>query len=61
VQAVDSKRERETGGRGAFRNPVWNQDFQFLVEDGPSQSLRITIYDSPYTGRAEVRFFAFAS
>jgi hypothetical protein len=53
-QAVDSKRERETGGRGSFKNPTWNQDFQFLVEDGPSQSLTVTIYDSPYTGRKEV-------
>lgn len=53
-QAVDSKRERETGGRGSFKNPTWNQDFQFLVEDGPTQSLEITIYDSPHTGRKEV-------
>ena len=52
---MDSKRERETGGRGAFKHPVWNQDFQFLVEDSPNQALRITIYDSPYTGRQEVR------
>jgi hypothetical protein len=54
TQAVDSKRERETGGRGSFRNPTWNQDFQFLVEDRPNQYLKITIYDSPYTGRSEV-------
>ena len=37
TQAVDSKRERETGGRGSFKNPTWNQEFQFLVEDGPNQ------------------------
>ena len=54
TQAVDSKREGETGGRGSFKNPTWNQEFQFLVEDGPNQYLKFTIYDSPYTGRTEV-------
>lgn len=53
-QAVDSKRERETGSRGSFRCPNWNQEFQFLVEDSPNQCVNITIYDSPYTGRTEV-------
>lgn len=53
-QAVDSKRERETGSRGSFRCPNWNQEFQFLVEDSPNQCVIITIYDSPYTGRTEV-------
>ena len=53
-QAVDSKRERETGSRGSFRCPNWNQEFQFLVEDSPNQCVMITIYDSPYTGRTEV-------
>ena len=53
-QAVDSKRERETGSRGSFRCPNWNQEFQFLVEDSPNQCVTITIYDSPYTGRTEV-------
>lgn len=56
TQAVDSKRERETGSRGSFRCPNWNQEFQFLVEDSPKQTVKITVYDSPYTGRVDVGF-----
>lgn len=55
TQAYNSKRQGETGGRGAFKNPTWDQEFHFLVEDAATQTVRITIYDSPYTGRTEVR------
>lgn len=55
-QAVDSKRERETGSRGSFRCPNWNQEFQFLVEDSPMQMVKVTVYDSPYTGRVDVGY-----
>lgn len=56
TQAVDSKRERETGSRGSFRCPNWNQEFQFLVEDSPMQTVKVTVYDSPYTGRVDVGY-----
>lgn len=49
-QAVQSKRDDDTGQDGTHRNPVWNQEFQFLVEDPRTQELLISVRDSHYTG-----------
>ncbi len=53
-QAVRSRRDSETSQTSTHRAPVWNQEFQFLVEDPSVQFLDITIGDSPITGRTEV-------
>jgi Ca2+-dependent lipid-binding protein len=53
-QAVQSRRDDDTSHAGRHRAPVWNQDFQFLVEDPATQTLDIWIGDSPMTGRTEV-------
>lgn len=36
-QAVRSRRDDDTSLAGSHRAPVWNQEFQFLVEDPMSQ------------------------
>ena len=36
-QAVESRREDDTSHPGVHRSPVWNQEFQFLVEDESKQ------------------------
>ena len=36
-QAVQSRREDDTSRAGMHRAPVWNQEFQFLVEDPQTQ------------------------
>lgn len=36
-QAVQSRREGDTSHPGRHRAPVWNQEFQFLVEDPATQ------------------------
>lgn len=54
-QAVQSKRDDDTGQDGTHRNPVWNQEFQFLVEDPRSQELLISLCDSHYTGAHPLR------
>ncbi len=53
-QAVRSRRDSETSQTSSHRAPVWNQEFQFLVEDPTVQTLDILIGDSPITGRTEV-------
>ncbi|KAG1678854.1 hypothetical protein FOA52_003522 [Chlamydomonas sp. UWO 241] len=53
-QAVRSRKEDETGTKGGHRAPVWNQEFQFLVEDVASQVLTIHVRDSHLTGRVEL-------
>ncbi|GMH35092.1 hypothetical protein BSKO_02960 [Bryopsis sp. KO-2023] len=53
-QAVMSKRESDTSYEGSHRNPLWNQEFEFLVEDTEQQVLEIFIKDSHITGRPEV-------
>ncbi|KAI7838615.1 hypothetical protein COHA_007622 [Chlorella ohadii] len=50
AQAVQSRRDDDTSHAGHHRAPVWNQDFQFLVEDTSNQVLEIWIGDSPMTG-----------
>ena len=53
-QAVQSKRENDTGTKGDHRRPIWNQEFEFLVENLGVQTLEVYIKDSPITGRPEV-------
>ena len=37
-QAVRSRRDDDTSHAGSHRAPVWNQEFQFLVENPNSQA-----------------------
>ena len=53
-QAVRSRREDATSHAGSHRAPVWNQEFQLLVEDPASQALAIEVRDSHLTGRPDV-------
>jgi len=53
-QAVRSRKDSETSQTSGHRAPVWNQEFQFLVEDPSVQTLEILIADSPITGRTDV-------
>eukprot|EP00210_Caulerpa_lentillifera_P007763 g7408.t1 len=53
-QAVISKRESETSLKGSHRRPIWNQEFEFLVENLQTQVLEVFIKDSHITGRPEV-------
>ena len=55
-QAVMSRKDNETSQRSRHRGPVWNQEFQFLVEDQSVQALEIWIMDSPITGRTDVAY-----
>lgn len=54
AQAVRSRKDSETSLPSRHRAPVWNQEFQFLVEDPTVQELELVIRDSPMTGRTEV-------
>ena len=53
-QAIRSRRDDATSHAGRHRAPVWNQEFQLLVEDPASQTLNIEIRDSHITGRPDV-------
>ncbi|GIL43724.1 hypothetical protein Vafri_1308 [Volvox africanus] len=53
-QAVQSRREGDTSHPGRHRAPVWNQEFQFLVEDPEIQVLEMLVKDSHLTGRTDV-------
>ena len=53
-QAVRSRRDDATSHAGSHRAPVWNQEFQLLVEDAAAQVLTIDVRDSHITGRADV-------
>jgi len=55
-QAVRSRKDNETSQRSRHRGPVWNQEFQFLVEDQSVQALEIWIMDNPITGRTDVAY-----
>lgn len=55
-QAVMSRKDNETSQPSRHRGPVWNQEFQFLVEDPSVQALEIWIMDSPMTGRTDVSY-----
>ena len=54
AQAVRSRKDSETSLPSRHRAPVWNQEFQFLVEDPAVQQLELVIRDSPMTGRTEI-------
>lgn len=55
-QAVMSRKDNETSQQSRHKGPVWNQEFQFLVEDSSVQALEIWIMDSPITGRTDVSY-----
>uniref|UniRef100_A0A061SBL8 Integral membrane single c2 domain protein n=1 Tax=Tetraselmis sp. GSL018 TaxID=582737 RepID=A0A061SBL8_9CHLO len=55
-QAVISKRNNETSTVSDHRNPVWNQEFQFLVQDPITAVLEFYVKDSHLTGRTEVGY-----
>ena len=42
-QEVRSKRDSDTSIRGKAGNPVWNQDFFFLIEDPFTQKLVVQV------------------
>lgn len=47
AQAVRSRRDDDTSHAGSHRAPVWNQEFQFLVEDPLSQ---VSTFCTPLPG-----------
>ncbi|KAK9807914.1 hypothetical protein WJX73_000677 [Symbiochloris irregularis] len=53
-QTVTSRRDDDTSRAGSHRAPVWNQEFQLLVESPSSQVLEVQVLDSQLTGRPEV-------
>eukprot|EP00798_Chlamydomonas_sp_ICE-L_P002501 gene2501-5458_t len=53
-QAEVSRKEDDTGQPGKHRFPVWNQEFEFLVEDPNTQKVEISVKDSHITGRVDV-------
>ncbi|GAQ90323.1 hypothetical protein KFL_006270050 [Klebsormidium nitens] len=53
-QEVRSKRDSDTSIRGKAGNPVWNQDFFFLIEDTITQKLVVQVRDSPTTLKLDV-------
>lgn len=55
-QAVRSRKDNETSQKSRHGAPVWNQEFQFLVEDPSVQELELWIMDSPITGRTDVAY-----
>jgi Ca2+-dependent lipid-binding protein len=48
-QVIESKRNKETSHPAGHKDPVWNQDFQFLVEDPGRQKLMLRVRDSTLT------------
>mmetsp|Transcript_40465 Transcript_40465/g.114601 ORF Transcript_40465/g.114601 Transcript_40465/m.114601 type:complete len:911 (+) Transcript_40465:443-3175(+) len=55
-QAFVSKRNRETSKMSDHWNPVWDQEFQFLVQDPATSLLKFYVKDSHLTGKTEVGF-----
>ncbi|CAD7700131.1 unnamed protein product [Ostreobium quekettii] len=53
-QALLSKKENETSWKGSHRAPLWNQEFELLVEDLDTQVLEVFIMDSHMTARPDV-------
>ena len=43
---MDSKKNSETSHPAGARDPVWNQDFHFWVEDPVQQKLSVVVRDS---------------
>ncbi|CAL8470275.1 g9817 [Coccomyxa elongata] len=58
-QSFRSRRDDDTSHAGSHRAPVWNQEFQFLVEDPITQVVTIRICDSHITGRPDVGYVKF--
>ncbi|GBG75291.1 hypothetical protein CBR_g19924 [Chara braunii] len=56
TQIMESKRNNETSAPAGRRDPVWNQDFQFLVEDPKRQFLMVRIRDSSLTLNPNIGF-----
>ena len=50
-QLAESRRNNLISISGNRGNPVWNQDFHFLVEDSSIQRLVVHVRDSPMTFR----------
>jgi hypothetical protein len=48
-QVIESKRNKETSHPAGHKDPVWNQDFEFLVEDPGRQKLMLRVRDSTLT------------
>lgn len=48
-RSQESKRNRETSLPAGSRDPVWNQDFHFWVEDPARQKLTVRVHDSSIT------------
>lgn len=53
-QLAESRRNNLISIAGNRGNPVWNQDFHFLVEDSSIQRLVVHVRDSPMTFRTFV-------
>lgn len=58
-QAVRSRRDADTSHASRHRHPVWNQEFQLLVEDPALQTLEVWVRDSPMTGRTDLGHASF--
>lgn len=55
TQSVESRRSKSTGDMSYRQgNPVWNQEFQFLVEDKKTQMINVFIKDSKLTFKTEL-------
>ena len=48
-QTVTSRRDDDTSREGSHRAPVWNQEFQLLVESPSTQVLRCLLLRVLYT------------
>eukprot|EP00271_Cylindrocystis_brebissonii_P008694 TRINITY_DN23173_c0_g1_i1.p1 TRINITY_DN23173_c0_g1~~TRINITY_DN23173_c0_g1_i1.p1 ORF type:complete len:1089 (-),score=143.19 TRINITY_DN23173_c0_g1_i1:302-3568(-) len=55
-QVVESKRNRETSHPAGSTDPVWNQDFQFWVEDPLHQKLTVRIRDAAITLHPDIGY-----
>ena len=54
MQSFGSKRSNDTGKGGFHGNPVWNQDFQFLVKDALGEVLEVEVRDTKLTGKPDI-------
>ena len=54
MQSFGSKRSNDTGKGGFHGNPVWNQDFQFLVQDALGEVLEVEVRDTKLTGKPDI-------
>ena len=55
AQSVESRRSKSTGDKSYRQgHPVWNQEFQFLVEDKSRQMIHVSIKDSKLTFKPDL-------